>query len=96
MRRDANNYDEIALDYCGAGCWEEAACLWRIAVGEQAVTPMTYYYLGWCLKQGGLDGSEQAFAEAAACCSDYCFPNRLEAVLALQCAIGENPGDALQ
>lgn len=42
MRRDANNYDEIALDYCGAGCWEEAACLWRIAVGEQAVTPMTY------------------------------------------------------
>ena len=94
MRRDANNYDEIALDYCGAGCWEEAACLWRIAVGEQAVTPMTYYYLGWCLKQGGLDGSEQAFAEAAACCSDYCFPNRLEAVLALQCAIGENPGDA--
>ena len=94
MRRDANNYDEIALDYCGAGCWEEAACLWHIAVGEQAVTPMTYYYLGWCLKQGGLDGSEQAFAEAAACCPDYCFPNRLEAVLALQCAIGENPGDA--
>lgn len=94
MRRDANNYDEIALDYCGAGCWEEAACLWRIAVGEQAVTPMTYYYLGWCLKQGGLDGSEQAFADAAACCPDYCFPNRLEAVLALQCAIGENPGDA--
>ena len=52
-----------------------------------------YYYLGWCLKQGGLDGSEQAFAEAAACCPDYCFPNRLEAVLALQCAIKQNPKD---
>ena len=94
MRRNANNYDEIALDYCGAGCWEEAASLWRIAINEQAVTPMTYYYLGWCLKKGGLDGAGQAFADAAAACPDYCFPNRLEAILALQCAIGENPNDA--
>ena len=94
MRHDTNNYDEIALDYCGAGCWEEAASLWRIAVGEHAVTPMTYYYLGWCLKKGGLDGAAQAFADATAYCPDYCFPNRLEAILALQCAIGQNPNDA--
>lgn len=78
MRRDANNYDEIALDYCSAGCWEEAASVWQTAIGEQAVTPMTYCYLGWCLKQGGLDGAEKAFTDAAAFCPDYCFPNRLE------------------
>lgn len=94
MRRDANNYDEIALDYCAAGCWEEAASVWQTAIGEQAVTPMTYYYLGWCLEQGGLDGAEKAFADAAAYCPDYCFPNRLEAILALQCAISQNPNDA--
>ena len=93
MRHDANNYDEIALDYCAAGCWEEAVSLWHVAIEEKAVTPMTYYYMGWSLKQGGLDGAEQAFAEASAYCPDYCFPNRLEAVLALECAMEINPGD---
>ena len=27
MRGSAHNYDEIALDYCGAGCWTEASIL---------------------------------------------------------------------
>jgi len=94
MRGEAHNYDEIALDYCGVGCWEEAAALWQVAVSENAVTPMTYYYWGWCLVQGGMDGAEEIFAKAAAACPDYCFPNRLEAVLALQCAMEKNPQDS--
>lgn len=94
MRGSAHNYDEIALDYCGAGCWTEAASLWRVAISENAVTPMTYYYLGWCLVQGRLDGADETFAKAAAECPDYCFPNRLEAILALQCAMEKNPKDA--
>lgn len=94
MRNDAHNYDEIALDYCGAGCWTEAASLWNIAIVAGAVTPMTYYYLGWCLKQGKLAGAKKAFEEAATACPDYCFPNRLEAILALQCAMEVNPEDA--
>lgn len=94
MRGEAHNYDEIALDYCGAGCWEEAAALWQIAVSESAVTPMTYYYWGWCLVQGGMDGAEEIFAKAVVACPDYCFPNRLEAVLALQCAMEKNPKDS--
>lgn len=94
MRNEAHNYDEIALDYCGAGFWTEAASLWNIAIAEGAVTPMTYYYLGWCLKQGGLPGVEKAFEDASATCPDYCFPNRLEAILALQCAMETNPEDA--
>lgn len=52
MRGEPHNYDEIALDYCAAGCWQEAASLWNIAIAEGIVTPMTYYYLGWCLHQG--------------------------------------------
>ncbi len=54
MRGEAHNYDEIALDYCAAGCWTEAASLWNVAIAEGSVTPMTYYYLGWCLVQGKL------------------------------------------
>ena len=94
MRGEAHNYDEIALDYCGAGCWTEAASLWNIASSENAVTPMTYYYWGWCLEEGGLEGADAIFAKAVAACPDYCFPNRLEAILALQCAIEKNPEDA--
>ena len=94
MRGEAHNYDEIALDYCSAGCWSEAASLWNVAISEKAVTPMTYYYLGNCLHQGGLPGVSQAFEEAAKACPDYCFPNRLEAILALQCAMELNPSDA--
>ena len=94
MRGEAHNYDEIALDYCGAGCWTEAASLWNIASSENVVTPMTYYYWGWCLEEGGLEGADAIFAKAVAACPDYCFPNRLEAILALQCAMEKNPEDA--
>ena len=94
MRGDAHNYDEIALDYCGAGCWTEAASLWNIASSENVVTPMAYYYWGWCLEEGGLEGADAIFAKAVAACPDYCFPNRLEAILALQCAMEKNPEDA--
>lgn len=94
MRGDAHNFDEIALDYCAAGCYAQAADLWRLAIAEAAVTPMTYYYLGWCLVQGGMAGADEAFAQALGACPDYCFPNRLEAILALRCAMERNPNDA--
>lgn len=93
MRGEAHNYDEIALDYCGAGCWTEASSLWNIAIAEGTISPMSYYYLGWCLKQGGLPGIEQAFNKGMVACPDYCFPNRLEAILALQSAMEVNPKD---
>ena len=38
MRRCANNYDEVALDYCAAGCTCEALKLWSIAIEEGALT----------------------------------------------------------
>lgn len=94
MRKEANNYDEIALDYCAAGCYEEAIALWKLAVTEGAVTPMTYYYMAWAMTLSGDEGAEQARQQAATSSPDYCFPNRLEAVLALQSAMEARPDDA--
>lgn len=94
MRGDAHNYDETALDYCAAGCYAEAAELWQTAIGETAVTPMTYYYLAWCLHQGGMEGAAEMLVAAAECRPDYCFPNRPEAILALQDAIAARQDDA--
>lgn len=93
IRNAAHNFDELALDYCGAGCWPEADAVWNIADKLSAVSPMTYYYMGWCRQQGKLSGVENSFKLAANASPDYCFPNRLEAILALQCAMELNPED---
>ena len=94
MHGEPFNYDEIALDYCAAGCWEEAVSLWYVAIEREEVTPMTFYYQGWAMVMGGLEGSEAVFDKAANYISDYCFPNRLEAILSLKLAMNINPDDA--
>jgi len=80
LRKSAQNYDEVALDYCAAGLTEEAKAIWQIAVEEGATTPMTYYYLfAFCGEQDALEKAEMAD-------SAYCFPNRAEDVIALETA----------
>lgn len=75
-----NNYDELALDYVAAGLYAEALQVWQHAIDHGAATPMTYYYRGWI-------GDKEALKEAEQCASDYCFPNRAEAGLALKAAL---------
>ena len=81
MHGMANNYDELALDYQAAGCTEEAEAIWQLAIEHQATTPMTYYYIG-------------NYTEAETADSRYCFPNSLDAVLALRRTISQNPSGA--
>ena len=78
LRKSAQNYDEVALDYCAAGLTDEAKAIWQIAIEEGAVTPMTYYYMG-------------RYEEAERTDSTYCFPNRPEDVIALEAAKKHNP-----
>jgi len=77
LRKSAQNYDELALDYCAAGLTDEAKAIWQIAIEEGAVTPMTYYYMG-------------RYEEAERTDSTYCFPNRPEDVIALEAAKKHN------
>jgi tetratricopeptide (TPR) repeat protein len=77
---NAENYDEVALDYQAAGLIDEANAIWDIAIAEGAVTPMTYYYMG-------------RYEEAMKTDLTYCFPNRPEAVVALEAAKVNNPKD---
>ena len=81
MHNSSDNYDETALEYYTAGLHEEAMTVWQVAVEQNATSPMTYYYMG-------------RYAEAEQADSAYCFPNRLEAVLALEKAKEANPHDA--
>lgn len=87
MHGEVNNYHELALDYAQAGCWQEALSLLDIAVAEGIANPMTFYYMGWAKVEAGME--EEAigyFKEAEKADSAYCFPNRLEDILALNTA----------
>ncbi len=83
-----NNYDELAWDYMAAGRKEEALQVWDLAIREGATTPLTWYGQGWA-------GRKSAFAKGEQADSSYCFPNRLEDILALQAAMKANPHDGM-
>ena len=95
LRKSSQNYDELALDYVQAGLYEEALDIWAIAESEKAVSPMTYYYMGYAKAMMGLtDEAKACYEKAEATKPDYCFPNRLEDVLALESAKVVNPQGA--
>ena len=87
LRKSAQNYDEVALDYCAAGLINEARAIWQIAIEEGATTPMTWYYLFAFCNPEVPSLLERAEGEA----STYCFPNRAEDVIALEAAKKHNP-----
>ena len=95
LRQCSQNYDELALDYVQAGLYNEAIDIWLMAEAEKAVSPMTYYYIGYAKEMMGLtDEAKACFEKAESMKSDYCFPNRLEDVLVLEFAKALNPQGA--
>ncbi|MBQ0019003.1 MAG: DUF5107 domain-containing protein [Bacteroidales bacterium] len=81
MHQCPNNYHELALDFLAAGLADEARTILLMSATQHAATPMTYYYLG-------------DYAKAESASSDYCFPNRLDDILALEAAKKANPNGA--
>lgn len=92
MSGQAHNTIELALDYAHAGLFDEAiALLNELPVDD----PMARYYLGWCYDQNGDEARAlDSFQMAAQMSPDYCFPNRIECIAALNTAMRLNPDDA--
>lgn len=79
-----HTYIELALDYGHAGFYSEAVGLLNEAPDAD---PMVRYYAGWFeLQRGNHEAAHDLFAVASAMPPDYCFPNRIECVPALQAA----------
>jgi tetratricopeptide (TPR) repeat protein len=93
MRSEIHNYEIVALDYMAAGMYDEAVRLLEEGVKVCSTTPMTYYYMGQALHSSGKDALA-VFEKAALHAPEYCFPNRPEAIAALNCAQEVNPADA--
>ncbi|MDD2953208.1 MAG: DUF5107 domain-containing protein [Parabacteroides sp.] len=89
MRHEGHNYEELALDYASADCWDEALKVVEVAC-DSAVSERTmlYYYKSWFLCSAGYtEEAKRTSLEAERQPADYCFPNALEAILALRSAI---------
>lgn len=92
MRAYVHNLIELSLDYAHAGLFDDAITLLDEAPLDD---PMVRYYQGWFYTQTGNDqAAARCFAGAKAMPPDYCFPNRIEAVPALQTAMTADPCDA--
>jgi len=97
MHDNEYNYHELALDYAQAGLWQECIDILHLSHTERTAPehPLTYYYIGYAkTMQGKLDEAKACFEKAENAKPDYCFPNRLEDVLALEVAKRMNPDGA--
>jgi len=93
MHGEIHTYEVVTLDYIAAGMYDEAISMLEEGIKVCSTTPMTYYYIGWAMNLAGKE-SKEIFEKAAAHAPEFCFPNRLEAILALECAQKQNPADA--
>jgi len=92
MNGQVKNYHETALDYLQAGQEQEAQLvLQRALEPDVEPSPLTYYYMAYV---SGLSKAGEWLDKAAQADPAYCFPNRLEDVKVLECAIDLNPEDA--
>ncbi|SEL72917.1 DUF5107 domain-containing protein [Parapedobacter koreensis] len=97
MQDRTATYIEYALDYDCAGCYEEALLFldWAAEDDRQAQHPLLHYHLGYLhTKVGNAEKATAAYQRAAACPPDFCFPNRVEDMLALEAALQDQPQDA--
>ena len=98
MHDNVYNYHELALDYANAYLNEEAEQVLTIpsvAYSLAQSSPLTLYYIGnFRFGRGDIEGGVTCFKKAEEINPQYCFPNRIEDILALNIAKQCNPQGA--
>ena len=89
MRSDAHNFEELALDYASAGCWDEALAVveWAGTFLSKDLAILSYYKSWFLIELNRLAEARTAIAEAEAMPLNSFFPNALDCILALQAVI---------
>lgn len=96
MRGATHSYIEYALDFAGAGLYDEASQLLSYSIkDENNIYPIVYYALGYFASQSGaINKAVDYYKKASKMNPEKCFPNRIEEVNILQDAIKLNPEDS--
>ena len=96
IRDNVHNYIEFSLNYGLAGLYSEATDFISLYIDKHEVAyPMAWYFKGYyLLKSGQAEEAKAAFEKASQMQPDYCFPNKLEELFALQEAVSICPEDA--
>jgi tetratricopeptide (TPR) repeat protein len=96
MRLDPQTGMDVAYDLAEAGLWDELVLdSFLVALGPWKDHPMIFYALGQCAENlGHAESAAKYRARAAQASPDYCFPARIEDMLALESALRANPADA--
>lgn len=86
---------EYAIEFADIGLYTDAIELLSIAEDSHPDDPMLNYYLGYYHNGlGDKDTADKYLQKAMHANPDRCFPNRLEDIIVLQCAMQQNPQDA--
>ncbi len=91
MNGRASSFIEAAIDYAEAGYYADAVDILDRCPNPG---PMVFYHRALYAAKLDADEARQSLADAAAADSLYCFPNKLEDILALEYAIANNPADS--
>jgi len=96
LRLDPQTSLDVAYDLAEAGLWDENVLdPFLAADGPRKAHPMIFYALGHFAENRGDAESAAAYrARGAEAPPDYCFPARIDDMLALESALRANPGDA--
>ncbi len=91
MNGRTSSFIECAIDYAEAGYYERAVAALNLCASG---SPMVSYHKALYAARYDAALAASALREAAACSPLYCFPNKLEDILALEYALENAPQDA--
>ena len=86
-----SSFIECAIDYAEAGYYEKAVSVLELC---RSGSPMAAYHKALYASKYDAALAASALREGAAASPLYCFPNKLEDILALEYAVAHNPSDA--
>jgi tetratricopeptide (TPR) repeat protein len=97
LRGDVHNFLALASDYAHCGLYIEAGDILRQVVAcLKQPHPLVYYHLGYyALQSGQTEQAGDYWQTASEIAPDYCFPNTLDDLLALECVLQVNPAEAM-
>lgn len=95
LRDEAHNYEELAEEFIDAGLYAYALDVISLAEKRGVWSLMCQYYKAFCLiREEKKAESMKVLKEAASADPSRCYPNSLQAIVALTEALKLNPEDA--